>query len=159
MEEVIIRRAFPVGVKIISSIIYFISGILIILAAYLLISSIVIYLTGSANQIFYSFIGYTNIKGFILQGSLELVLGIFGFVLARGLWKAKNQARMTTIWSTILVIIFCEFYFGKLFFSNGSTMDYLLFSILPGFLVLVVLGIICLYLLYSRKVKRTFLRN
>ena len=157
--ETIIRRPFPVGVKIISVLIYSLAGLMTILGVYLLLAAAVLSFISNSNQMFYSFIGYTNIKGFILQGSLELVLGIFGFVLARGLWKAKNQARMTTIWSTILVIIFCEFYFGKLFFSNGSTMDYLLFSILPGVLVLVVLGIICLYLLYSRKVKRTFLRN
>ena len=105
--ETIIRRPFPVGVKIISVLIYSLAGLMTILGVYLLLAAAVLSFISNSNQMFYSFIGYTNIKGFILQGSLELILGIFGFILARGLWKAKNQARMATIWFTILVIIFC----------------------------------------------------
>jgi len=122
----------PGGVKIISVLYYIgaflgvISGILFIFASGLI---------GSALGILAS-LGY-------FAGIIFIGLGVFGFFVARGLWKGKN-------WSRIVAIIFA---------SLGTLTAAL--SMIQGEIVSNIFGLVINfaiggYLLFSSKVKEAF---
>ena len=88
----------PIGIKILS-ILFYISGFVELIFGLLLFSGI--------KNVLNNTVSFTSlISGFItLFGVILLIFGLIIIILATGLWKGKNWARIVTLIFTILSII------------------------------------------------------
>jgi|SRR3989344_5716486 len=88
----------PIGIKILS-ILFYISGFVELIFGLLLFSGI--------KNVLNNTVSFTSlISGFItLFGVILLIFGLISIILATGLWKGKNWARIVTLIFTILSII------------------------------------------------------
>ena len=88
----------PIGIKILS-ILGYISGFIELIFGLLLFSGI--------KNVLNNTVSFTSlISGFItLFGVILLIFGLISIILATGLWKGKNWARIVTLIFTILSII------------------------------------------------------
>jgi len=137
-QQQIEKKVIPTGVKIIS-VFYWIGGVLGILFGVLL-------LIGAGTIIeqipLLSSIGESI---FIIGGIIMLIFGILNVFIGRGLWKAQRWTRILVIIFSFLAIISAVY-----FIINGGVIN--------GILNLLINGLICGYLLFSKNVKEAFAR-
>jgi hypothetical protein len=142
-------KQVPTGVKVISVLYYIFAGISVTSALVSIIggTALVSTLFGSLGEIvtlFYSI--------YIVVGILSLGLGVLCFFIARGLWRAKNWARIVVIVFSILVIavilIPLIFLIMTIFITDTPIAErYGLFILLYVFLM-IMQGLIAGYLLF-----------
>lgn len=129
----------PVLVKVIS-VLYYIGAVSGLISGVLFIAG-----AGLVSSLFSTipFLGSLGSGLFIVVGIVFLALGVFGFFIARGLWKGKN-------WTRVIVIIFSALgaLWAIFFIVQGS--------IINGVINLLVNGFIGGYLLFSKNVKEAF---
>ncbi len=133
-------KEIPTGVKAISIVYYVFAALLVLSAIGLFVGSGII--TSILDSIpILSIMGALGSGLLIFAGVTCLIFGVLEFFIGRGLWTAKN-------WARVLVIIFSCI--GVLI---GIT------SITSGFFAIVGLaisGLIGGYLIFSKKVKAAF---
>ena len=149
------------GVKIISILVYIMSGLAIIFGLFSFYELILFnqfYHSNNFVNTFSPLVATLNIHGIILKGILELILGVFGLFVARGLWKTKNWAKITTIIFSVLGIIFSQLNFIQNPYTSGPRLlnYYGLFDFLFSFSIFLIFGIICLYLSFNKNAKESF---
>lgn len=127
----------PVGVKIISVLYYIGAAFAVIFGVLFLFGA------GFISSYFGQFLGALGTGMFIFGGLVFVGLGILNFFIGRGLWKARNWARIVAIIfailgfiSAIIILVSGEFF---------SSIINLIFQ-----------GAIGGYFLFSKKVKATF---
>ena len=138
-KNMVDKKQVPTGVKVISVLYYIgaflgvIFGILSIFGAGM-ISSV-------ASKI--PLIGVMGSVLFIIVGVILLCLGILSFFVARGLWKAKNWARIVAIIFSCLGIVMAiiSMISGNV---SGNIFNLLIQLVIGG------------YLLFNNKVKEAF---
>lgn len=132
-------RSVPTGVKVIA-ILYYIGAVLgIIFGLLFLVGAGAI---GSiASQI--PVLGALGAGLFVVGGIILIGLGVFGFFVGRGLWKARPWARIVAIIFAILGILM-----AIISMIQGS-----IASNIFNFVIQVVIGG---YLLFSNNVKQAF---
>lgn len=146
--------SFPIGVRIISILFYVraIFGILIGLA--LAIGGSVFVRTGTGQAVIQevsaqlganpSILTSTNLTAlFVGFGIVFLILGIVEMLIARGLWRGKQWARIVTIILMVLAVINS---IGELFQGN----------VVGGMFDLIISAFIVLYLSFSERVRKIF---
>jgi len=129
-------KKIPTGVKVIS-ILYYITAILAIIFGLLFLFG------GGAIANLIPGLGILGGGLFIVIGIIFIGLGILGFFIGRGLWKAKK-------WARILVIVFAGL--GIISAITQMVQGDFMSSIIN----LAINGIIGGYLIISKKVKKTF---
>jgi glucan phosphoethanolaminetransferase (alkaline phosphatase superfamily) len=134
------EKKVPLGVKIISVVVYVSSALL---------------LFDALAYIFYGITGEglssdvtIGRAALFMAAVIFIVLAVFAFFVARGLWKGRNWTRIVTIVLSVfeVVIIIVTFFYGGL-----GTLDIVLNS-----LSLVVNGLIGGYLAFNKNVKKAF---
>lgn len=133
------ERSVPTGVKIIS-VIYYIGAVFGILLGLLFFVGAG-YLDSIADQI--PLLGAIGSGLFVIGGIIFIGLGILGFFVGRGLWKARP-------WARIVVIIFAGL--GSLM----SIISMIQVSIVNNIIGLVIQLVIGGYLLFNNSVKEAF---
>ena len=98
-------QSVPAGVKVIS-VLYYIGAVFGVLFGILFIVSAG-YVSSFASQI--PLIGTLGASLFIVGGIIIICLGILGFFVGRGLWKARSWARIVAIIFACLGIIMAIF--------------------------------------------------
>jgi len=155
------KKQVPTGIKILSILTY-IGAFLIIIGglAFLAISLIWGVSRASSEGIVFSGLGIGI--GLIIGGVIFLLaIGMLEFLVARGLWKGKNWARIFTIVVQCIGILvglaqlFFSIIFATLLAALGiESMGFV--SAISGIPALVISALITAYLLFSKKVKEAF---
>jgi hypothetical protein len=133
------EKNVPIGVKVIS-VLYYIGAVFGILLGLL-------FLVGAgamgalASQI--PLIGALGAGLFIIGAIILLAFGILGIFIGRGLWKAKNWARIVSIIFACLGIIL-------------AIVSIISGSIATNLISLIINGFIGWYLLFNSEVKKAF---
>ncbi len=126
------KSRVPVLIKILA-ILYFI-------IAMIGIATGIVLLAGFENLL-ENFPGFDLIGDFLIVGGIGfLVIGLICFIIGLGLLRRKNWARILAIIVSALILIFTIFFIGTI----GSIIS------------IAVNGLIVLYLIFSRRVKRAF---
>jgi len=132
-------REIPSGIKIIS-IFYYICSIAS--AIYFLVNIILLILL----KVRYSSLNLSYIESIIIYILFSLLAAVIFFILARGLWKLKHWARISSIDLSIAIIIYLIYDLIK----NQNIISVL---IIWGFAMIIT------HLLLNEKVKETFKDN
>lgn len=134
------KKEIPVGVKIIS-IVYYIAAAAAVLGSILLFVGSAFISSLFANIPLLNILGAVGVGLFIFLGIVCLIFGVFDFFIARGLWNAKN-------WARILVIIFSCI--GVLIGIGSITSGF------ASIVQLAISGLIGGYLIFSKEVREAF---
>ncbi len=137
-QKMVKLKSVPTGVKVVS-VLYYVYGVIGIIFGLLFFVS-----AGFMDSIAKE-IPQLRVFGaglFFILGIILIGLGILGFFIGRGLWKAKS-------WARILVIIFA-------FFGIIASIVNLIKGNFGSIFGLVINGLICGYLLFNKNVKKTF---
>lgn len=128
-------KKIPFLVKVISVLNY-------INAAFFAIAAIVLLAYGiSGKKIFIE--GVTS-AAMIVAGVIFIVLGVFAFYIARGLWKGQNWARIVEIVLGIIGVV------------AGVSGIFQQVNVVSNIIGIVINGLIAGYLAFNRDVKRVF---
>lgn len=132
-------KEVPILVKVISILYYISAGFAVLFAIFLFVGSAFL----GTLMPFLTIISAMGYMLVIFSGIIVLAFAVLGFFVGRGLWRAKNWARM-------LVIVFAGLgVLGGLYsFSSGFS-----FSMV---IQLVIQAAIGGYLLFNKEAKRTF---
>lgn len=138
-------KSVPTGVKVIA-VLYYISAAFGIIFGLAFIVSILVFSSienqipdAIANQVPF----FTAVWVFVAMGILFICLGILGFFVGRGLWRAKPWARITAIILAGLGILM-------------AVISMIRGNIISNILYLVLEFIIGGYLLFNKNVKKVF---
>lgn len=138
------KQSVPTGVKIIAVLYYIGTFFGIIFGLLFLVGAGA--LNSVANKIpSLGVLGTLGAGLFIIGGIIVIGLGVLSFFIGRGLWKAKN-------WARIVAIVFA---------ALGILMSMIMMIMMPGSIVsnifnLVIDLLIGGYLLFSKDVKQAF---
>ena len=129
----------PVGVKVIA-VLYYIGAVLGLIFGILFIAG-----SGSISSIETQIPGLSALGAslFIVAGIILIALGVLGFFIGRGLWKARHWARIVAIIFACLGTVL-----GILGVIQGA--------IAQNIIGLIISVIIAGYLIFSNKVKEAF---
>lgn len=131
----------PLGVKIISVLIYIYAGLLIIGGIFFLVGASFFIDLGFDKIPLISTLGA---GAFFVIALMLIVLGIIGFFIGRALWKAQN-------WARIVVIIY-----SILFILGNFIRMIVVGSMLDSLINIIINSVIAGYLLFSKEVKEVF---
>ncbi|MDD5700302.1 MAG: hypothetical protein PHH00_03905 [Candidatus Nanoarchaeia archaeon] len=133
-------RKIPLGVKVISVIVY-------IGSALLLFDALVYVFYGITGESLSSEVSASKAVLFIAS-AIFVALAVLAFFVARGLWKGKNWARIVVVVFSILeiVMIIAAFFYGNLTASDNVL----------NLLSLVANGLIGGYLIFNKNAKKVF---
>ena len=134
------EKIIPTGVKIYSILSYigaFLSVIFGLLFVTILKSSLELYASETGESIPFLTPSLLNFFGFLM-----IIMGVFGFFIARGLWKGQNWAKIITIIFAIL-----GFIQGLISLITGN---------IGALFILIIYSLISGYFIFNQKVKLFF---
>jgi len=132
----------PTGVKVIS-ILYQIGGVIdMLLGTFLTVVGTGLTSLIAGNNALAGLIGAVSGVVFLIGGLFLVGIGVLIFVVGRGLWNARNWARIVVIVLSVVGILMS--------FANMFT------GFIMGIITLAVNGLICWYMTTNKDVKKTF---
>lgn len=145
-RKMVNRKSVPLGVKTIS-VLYYVGAVFSLILSISFILDFVLFDEGadsSVGQLVYQYEPFDLMSILTIASFIMIVLGVLGFFVGRGLWKARPWARIVAIIFSCLGII------SAVSSINGgyTSIVYYIFDA-----ILVISG--C-YLLFSTSVKKAF---